>query len=85
MKVVDFFKKNFKFIVIFLIIFLFNLICNPVNLDEVWNYGFANNIYEGLVPYRDFNMVLTPFYSFFMALPYHLLMMYHFFLFVVSI
>lgn len=70
MKVVDFFKKNFKFIVIFLIIFLFNLICNPVNLDEVWNYGFANNIYEGLVPYRDFNMVLTPFYSFFMALPF---------------
>lgn len=70
MEIVKFLKKNFKFIVIFCLILIFNLICNPVNLDEVWNYGFANNLYRGLVPYRDFNMVLTPFYAFFMALPF---------------
>ena len=31
--------------------------------DEVWNFGFAYNIYRGLIPYRDFNLVVTPFYS----------------------
>lgn len=30
------------------------------NLDELWNFNFANNIEKGLVPYRDFNMVQTP-------------------------
>lgn len=30
------------------------------NLDELWNYNFAKNIYEGRVPYQDFNMVPTP-------------------------
>ena len=27
------------------------------NLDELWNFNFANNVENGLVPYRDFNMV----------------------------
>ena len=30
------------------------------NLDELWNFNFANNVENGLVPYRDFNMVQTP-------------------------
>ena len=30
------------------------------NLDELWNFNFANNVEKGLVPYRDFNMVQTP-------------------------
>ena len=30
------------------------------NLDELWNFNFANNVAKGLVPYRDFNMVQTP-------------------------
>lgn len=30
------------------------------NADELWNYNFAKNIYDGLVPYKDFNMVPTP-------------------------
>lgn len=30
------------------------------NLDELWNFNFANNVANGLVPYRDFNMVQTP-------------------------
>lgn len=31
--------------------------------DEVWNYGFSYNIACGLVPYRDFNMVIGPLYN----------------------
>ena len=30
------------------------------NMDEIWNYTFANNIANGLLPYRDFNMLQTP-------------------------
>ena len=37
------------------------LIPKPIgNLDELWNFNFANNVAKGLVPYRDFNMVQTP-------------------------
>lgn len=30
------------------------------NLDEIWNYNFANCMVKGLVPYRDFNMLQMP-------------------------
>lgn len=63
-------KKNIKYLIIFLIILFFNLIIFPVDLDEIWCYGFSHNIYSGLFPYKDFNMVITPFYPFLMALPF---------------
>lgn len=63
--------KKLKYLLIFIIILLFNLLCSPINVDEIWNYGFSVNIYRGLVPYLDFNMVLTPFYPFFMSLFFH--------------
>lgn len=53
---------------IFILTLLYNLICNPVILDEIWNYGFTYNIANGLIPYKDFNMVITPFYPFLGAL-----------------
>lgn len=64
-------KKISKFLLIFFIILIFNLIFSPINGDEVWNYGFANNLYQGLIPYKDFNMVLTPFYPFLMSIPFY--------------
>ena len=27
------------------------------DLDELWNYNFANNISKGLIPYNDFNII----------------------------
>ena len=69
-------NKNLKVIIKYVLmfcIFLFStLITSPINQDEVWNYGFSYNIYKGLVPYRDFNMVLTPFYPMFMSLFLHI-------------
>lgn len=66
-------KKNiFLAIALFFIFLIWNLILVPVNLDEIWNYGFSHNIYSGLVPYRDFNMIITPFYNFLMSLGFHL-------------
>mgnify|MGYP003303232293 FL=1 len=46
--------------IIFIITTIFNLICNDPIHDEIWNYGFSYNIATGLIPYKDFNMVITP-------------------------
>ena len=64
-------NKILKYLVIFFIFLFFNLILSPLNLDEIWSYGFTNNIYSGLIPYKDFNMVITPFYPFIMSLLFH--------------
>lgn len=64
-------KPYFKYFLVFFFFLFWNLIVQAVNLDEVWNYGFAHNIYRGLVPYRDFNMVITPLFPFLMSLVFH--------------
>lgn len=60
-------KKIIKYIILFILIVVFQIFL-PLNLDEIWNYGFAHNIATGLIPYKDFNMVITPFYPFFTSL-----------------
>ena len=58
-------KKLLKNLIVFALFFLsisffiFNRSIN--NFDELWNFNFALNISNGLVPYRDFNMLQTPF------------------------
>ena len=61
--------KCLLFILLFIFFLIFNLTVNPLNLDEIWSYGFSDNIVNGLIPYKDFNMVITPFYSILMAIP----------------
>lgn len=40
---------------------LSTIVLLPLNqMDELWNYNFARNIANGLVPYRDFNIITTP-------------------------
>jgi len=63
-KTKTFLKLHYKSIIIFISILL---IISPVilsrqlnDLDEVWNYNFAKNIADGLIPYKDFNMLQTP-------------------------
>ena len=37
------------------------ILIKPLNdLDEIWNYNFSKNILEGRLPYKDFNIILTP-------------------------
>lgn len=60
-------KEKIMQILFFLLIFvtiLSSILLRQVdNLDELWNYNFARNIANGLIPYRDFNMVITPLLS----------------------
>ena len=57
-------KINKKNIYIFLAICIFivsQILTKEVNnLDELWNFNFARIMSDGLVPYRDFNMILGP-------------------------
>lgn len=65
------YKWIFKYVLIFILSLIFlNFI--PFDLDEIWNYGFMHNMYKGLVPYKDFNMVITPFFPFLFSLPFYL-------------
>ncbi len=67
-------KKNaiIELITIFVLTLLFTLFNNSITSDEVWNYGFSYNIATGLIPYKDFNMVVTPVFpmlgSFFLSI-----------------
>ena len=69
--------------IIFLLTLIFNLTCNTLTHDEVWNYGFAYNIANGLIPYKDFNMVITPLFpilgAIFMTIFGKNLVIYHIF------
>jgi hypothetical protein len=66
-------KKRFSIIIKYLFIFSFflfwNLIIARTTMDEVWSYGFSYNISKGLIPYKDFNMVIPPFYPILFSLP----------------
>jgi len=61
-------EKKMRFIVLFIVSFIITFCYTCffffISGDEVWNFGFAYNIANGLVPYRDYNMIVTPFYSF---------------------
>ena len=70
---ISFFNKKkiiniIAFILLFFLFLYWDLIIQPISIDEVWNYGFAHNISNGLLPYKDFNIVLTPLYPFIMAI-----------------
>lgn len=57
-------ERNYKNIGIFLLLLFLiaSVILNKGlgDLDEIWNYNFARNIADGLIPYRDFNMLQMP-------------------------
>ena len=53
-------RRTIEFITIFLLSLVFSLVFNRLTMDEIWNYGFAYSISKDLIPYRDFNIVVTP-------------------------
>ena len=68
--IITFIKEKSLFFYLFLF-FLFLLSFITINnfiMDNYWNYGFSYNIANGLIPYRDFNMVLFPLFPLLCAL-----------------
>lgn len=54
-------KKLWLFLLIVITILSVVIIKPLGDLDELWNYNFARNVTGGLIPYKDFNIVVTPF------------------------
>lgn len=87
-------KKKILFIFLFLFLIVVAFIhsfylTNLYSYDEIWNYGFAKNILDGLVPYKDFNMVVSPLFSYVTSIILWLfgekLMVYHIFIAVLVV
>ena len=61
-------KKYLKYFISFFIVFFLTFIIAYVNstfdCDDIWLFGFTSNLSNGLMIYRDFNVVTTPLYYF---------------------
>lgn len=62
-----FFRKNVRFVYLFILVFFltfcYSMFFTETISDEIWSYGFSFNFFSGLIPYKDFNMILTPLFS----------------------
>ena len=65
-------KKKILNIILFLLIITITVIytykIRYIMDDELFNYGFAKNILDGLVPYKDFNMIIPPLFAYITAI-----------------
>ena len=82
-KIIKYKYQILELIIIFIVILSYNLICSNLSGDEIWNYGFSYNISTGLIPYKDFNMIITPLFPLIGALFLNIFgktfLMYHIF------
>lgn len=61
--------KDVLLVLVFILIIAGNVFIQEFsNLDEIWNYNFARNILDGLLPYKDFNIIITPLFPYIGAL-----------------
>jgi len=60
-------KKILVFTLSFLLLMIVSCLVLESTCDTIWNYGFSYNIANGLVPYKDFNMIVGPAYIFLIA------------------
>ena len=63
------YKSLIIFIIIFSLIMILSNFTELIDFDEFNSYGFSFNIIKGLLPYRDYNMIIGPFYSLIMTIP----------------
>lgn len=61
-------KKFIEYIILGIILFCCQYFFTDMMGDEIWNYSFAKNIAEGMVPYKDFHMLQTPLFAFIEAI-----------------
>ncbi|MBR2802333.1 MAG: hypothetical protein IKE21_07050 [Erysipelotrichaceae bacterium] len=67
MKLLTFLKKHedlYTFLFFLIVVLPPAIFRTAGNYDEIWNYGFALRMAVGDLPYRDFNLLQTPFAAF---------------------
>lgn len=66
-----FMKKNFKYVLLFILFFLcLQFFYSSFQGDLVYNFGFSYAVARGEIPYKDFNMIIPPFGAFLYAIPF---------------
>ncbi len=60
-------SRYLKYLLVYIInvflLFLISSFFHLISMDDIWSFGFSYNIANGLIPYRDFNMIVGPFYN----------------------
>ena len=66
-----FVKKNIKYVLLFILFFfcLHFFYCS-VEGDLIYNFGFSYAIFNGEIPYKEFNMIIPPFGAYLYAIPF---------------
>ena len=61
-------KIIIKYILLFIVVFILQLLFNQFRYDTIYNFGMSSSIVNGEIPYKDINMIMTPLYSFLMTI-----------------
>ncbi len=62
--IVSKYKQILLFILIFLISYISYAVLNSYDPDNLWNFGVSYSMANGLIPYKDFNLLTFPFSNF---------------------
>lgn len=60
-------KKIIIGIILIILTVIYTYYIRPIVDDELYNYGFSFNITQGLIPYKDFNMIIPPLFNYLLA------------------
>lgn len=63
------FKNVIFWLALFIIIFTIIAIKPLSDLDELWNFNISRCITNGMIPYKDISMVVTPLFGLLLAIP----------------
>lgn len=61
------YKDIFVLVMTSLFFIFLCVVCGANNMDQIWEYGFSHNVLQGMLPYKDFNMVVLPFHTYICA------------------
>lgn len=61
--------QNIALIIIFISMFIFTIYRNVLYIDETWTLNICLNIKNGLVPYKDFSLLVPPLYYYLLSIP----------------
>ena len=61
-------KQVLIFLVLIVATVVYTYYVRIITDDELYNYGFAKNILTGLIPYKDFNMIIPPLFHYILAI-----------------
>lgn len=63
---------SYGLVILVAVAMIFLGIASPYNVDDVWCYSFSHYVVKGMLPYKDFNVIVGPLSIYLYALPLYL-------------